>query len=60
MDKNLVASVRDMLVAFPLEYRVFSRLKRAQVGADIPPFTRRGRRRAERRSASSSAPAASR
>jgi type VI secretion system protein ImpL len=39
MDKNLVASVRDMLVAFPLEYRVFSRLKRAQVGADIPAFT---------------------
>ena len=31
MDKNLVASVRDMLVAFPLEYRIFSRLKR---GAD--------------------------
>jgi len=28
-----------MLVAFPLEYRVFSRLKRAQVGADLPPFT---------------------
>ncbi|MEP7303351.1 MAG: type VI secretion system membrane subunit TssM, partial [Caldimonas sp.] len=39
MDKNLVAGVRDMLVAFPLEYRVFSRLKRAQVGADFPPFT---------------------
>ena len=39
MDKNLVAGVRDMLVAFPLEYRVFSRLKRAQIGADIPPFT---------------------
>ena len=39
MDKNLVAGVRDMLVAFPLEYRVFSRLKRAQVGADLPPFT---------------------
>ncbi len=39
MDKNLVAAVRDMLVAFPLEYRVFSRLKRAQIGADFPPFT---------------------
>jgi len=39
MDKNLVAGVRDMLVAFPLEYRVFSRLKRAQVGADLQPFT---------------------
>ena len=39
IDKNLVAGVRDMLVAFPLEYRVFSRLKRAQVGADFPAFT---------------------
>jgi type VI secretion system protein ImpL len=39
MDKNLVATMRDMLVAFPLEYRVFSRLKRAQVGADIAPFS---------------------
>ncbi|HWK83849.1 MAG TPA: type VI secretion system membrane subunit TssM [Caldimonas sp.] len=39
MDKNLVAGVRDMLVAYPLEYRVFSRLKRAQVGADFPPFS---------------------
>jgi type VI secretion system protein ImpL len=39
MDKNLVAGVRDMLVAYPLEYRVFSRLKRAQVGSDIAPFT---------------------
>ncbi|MEO6409394.1 MAG: type VI secretion system membrane subunit TssM, partial [Burkholderiaceae bacterium] len=39
MDKNLVAGVRDMLIAFPLEYRVFSRLKRQQLGADIPPFT---------------------
>ena len=39
IDKNLVAGVRDMLVAFPLEYRVFSRLKKAQVGADFPPFT---------------------
>jgi type VI secretion system protein ImpL len=39
MDKNLVAGVRDMLVAYPLEYRVFSRLKRAQIGGDIQPFT---------------------
>ncbi|HMC14199.1 MAG TPA: type VI secretion system membrane subunit TssM, partial [Albitalea sp.] len=39
LDKNLVAGVRDMLVAFPLEYRVFSRLRRAQVGADIPAFS---------------------
>jgi type VI secretion system protein ImpL len=39
MDASLVAHVRDMLVAFPLEYRVFSRLKRAQIGADLPAFT---------------------
>jgi type VI secretion system protein ImpL len=39
MDASLVANVRDMLVAFPLEYRVFSRLKRAQIGADLPAFT---------------------
>ena len=39
MDKNLVANVREMLVAYPLEYRVFSRLKRAQVGADFPEFS---------------------
>ena len=39
MDRNLVASVREMLGAFPLEYRVFSRLRRAQVGSDLPEFT---------------------
>ena len=39
MDKNLVASVREMLGAFPLEYRVFSRLRRAQLGGDLPEFT---------------------
>ncbi|MBV8605535.1 MAG: type VI secretion system membrane subunit TssM [Pelomonas sp.] len=39
MDKALVAQVRDMLVAYPLEYRVFSRLKRANVGADYPEFS---------------------
>ncbi|CAH0351008.1 type VI secretion system membrane subunit TssM [Aquabacterium sp. CECT 9606] len=39
MDTALVASVRDMLVSYPLEYRVYSRLKRAQTGADIPEFT---------------------
>ena len=39
MDKQLVAGVRDMLVAYPLEFRIFSRLKRMQVGADIPPFS---------------------
>lgn len=39
MDKTLVASVREMLGAYPLEYRIFSRLRRAQIGGDLPPFT---------------------
>lgn len=39
IDKTLVANVREMLIAYPLEYRVFSRLKRAQVGNDFPAFT---------------------
>ncbi len=39
MDKELVANVREMLAAFPLEYRVFSRLKRQQLGADLPEFS---------------------
>jgi type VI secretion system protein ImpL len=39
MDQALVANVREMLVAYPLEYRIFSRLKRARVGADIPEFS---------------------
>jgi type VI secretion system protein ImpL len=39
MDKTLVANVREMLIAYPLEYRVFSRLKRAGVGADFPEFS---------------------
>ena len=39
MDKTLVANVREMLIAYPLEYRVFSRLKRARVGTDVPDFT---------------------
>ncbi len=39
MDKQLVAGVRDMLVAYPLEFRIFSRLKRMRVGADIPAFS---------------------
>ena len=39
MDKTLVGNVREMLIAFPLEYRVFSRLKRARVGGDFPAFT---------------------
>jgi type VI secretion system protein ImpL len=39
MDKQLVATVREMLVAYPLEYRVFSRLKRQDLGADMAEFT---------------------
>ena len=42
MDKTLVANVREMLIAYPLEYRIFSRLKRSRVGADIPEFTAAG------------------
>jgi type VI secretion system protein ImpL len=42
MDKTLVANVREMLVAYPLEYRIFSRLKRSRVGADLPEFTAAG------------------
>ncbi len=39
MDNTLVATVREMLVAYPLEYRIFSRIRRARVGADIPEFS---------------------
>ncbi|MFY9459022.1 MAG: type VI secretion system membrane subunit TssM [Aquabacterium commune] len=39
MDKELVAQVRDMLKAYPLEYRVFSRLKRQNVADDLPGFS---------------------
>ena len=39
MDKTLVGNVRDMLIAYPLEYRIFSRLKRAQVGSEFPEFS---------------------
>ena len=38
MDRALVASAREMLASFPLEYRVYSRLKRQQRG-DLPEFT---------------------
>lgn len=38
MDKPLVASTRDMLTAFPLEYRIYSRLKRQYKG-DLPEFS---------------------
>jgi type VI secretion system protein ImpL len=39
MDKTLVANVREMLIAYPLEYRIFSRLKRTRVGGDLPEFS---------------------
>ncbi len=39
MDGTLVSNVREMLVAYPLEYRVFSRLKRARVGSEFPDFS---------------------
>ena len=39
MDKTLVASVRDMLAAYPLEYRIYSRLKRQQLASGIPEFS---------------------
>ncbi len=38
-DEALVASVRDMLVAYPLEYRVYSRIKRQYRAGDIPEFS---------------------
>ncbi|RXL75243.1 hypothetical protein EO238_32290, partial [Citrobacter sp. AAK_AS5] len=38
-DQNLIASVRNMLARYPLANRVYSRLKRQGVGADIPEFT---------------------
>lgn len=39
LDQQLVASVRDMLAAYPLEYRVYSRIKRQNQGADLPDFS---------------------
>jgi type VI secretion system protein ImpL len=38
-DENLVRSVRALLVSYPLEQRIFSRLKRMRTGADMPAFT---------------------
>jgi type VI secretion system protein ImpL len=38
-DENLVRNVRAMLVSYPLEQRIFSRLKRLRTGADMPAFT---------------------
>jgi type VI secretion system protein ImpL len=39
MDENLVRSVRAVLASYPLEARIFSRLKRQRLGADIPAFS---------------------
>ncbi|MEJ8824765.1 type VI secretion system membrane subunit TssM [Variovorax humicola] len=39
MDENLVRSVRAMLASYPLEQRVFSRLKRKRITKDIPDFS---------------------
>jgi type VI secretion system protein ImpL len=39
MDATLVANVRDMLIAYPLEFRIFSRMRRAQVAANFPEFS---------------------
>jgi type VI secretion system protein ImpL len=38
-DEALVASVREMLVAYPLEYRVYSRIRRQYRPGEIPEFT---------------------
>jgi type VI secretion system protein ImpL len=38
-DEALVSSVRDMLVSYPLEYRVYSRIKRQYRPGDAPDFT---------------------
>jgi type VI secretion system protein ImpL len=41
-DDALVAGVREMLVAYPLEYRVYSRIKRSYKPGQIPDFTAAG------------------
>ena len=38
MDAQLVGSVRDMLASYPLEYRIYSRLKR-QFRGELPEFS---------------------
>ncbi len=38
-DDNLVGSVRAMLSSYPLEQRIFSRLKRMRSSEDVPAFT---------------------
>jgi type VI secretion system protein ImpL len=39
MDENLVRSVRAMLASFPLEQRIFSRIRRQQPGTNIASFS---------------------
>ena len=41
-DQNLVASVREMLAAYPLEYRVYSRVKRQYRAGSANDFTAAG------------------
>jgi type VI secretion system protein ImpL len=41
-DDALVASVREMLVSYPLEFRVYSRIKRSYKPGQIPDFTAAG------------------
>jgi len=41
-DDNLVAGVREMLTAYPLEYRVYSRIRRQYRPGEIPEFTAAG------------------
>ncbi len=38
-DEALVAQVREMLAAYPLEYRVYSRIKRQVRPGDVPDFS---------------------
>lgn len=39
IDEALVRSVRSVLASYPLEHRIFSRLKRQRLGQDIPAFS---------------------
>ena len=39
MDEALVRDVRALLASYPLELRVFSRLKRLRLGSDVPAFS---------------------
>ncbi len=41
-DDALVASVRTMLAAYPLEYRIYSRIKRQYKPGELPDFTAAG------------------